>query len=65
MTSGAAYAAFEERYLGAIAVGRAADFTVLSGDPYVVAPDSLRKLKVQRTIVAGKTVWERSGAASR
>ena len=34
MTQGAAYAAFQEKELGAITVGRRADFTVLSDDPY-------------------------------
>jgi predicted amidohydrolase YtcJ len=65
MTSGPAYAAFQEGYLGAIAVGRAADLTVLSGDPYATAPDSLNALRVIRTIVAGKTVYERKAPASR
>ena len=65
MTSGPAYAAFQEHMLGAITVGRAADFTVLSGDPYATAPDSLNTLRVLRTIVAGKTVWQKQVAASR
>jgi predicted amidohydrolase YtcJ len=62
MTAGPAYAAFEENQLGAITVGRAADFTVLSGDPYATPPDSLRSLRVLRTIVAGRTVWRRGWA---
>lgn len=57
MTAGPAYAAFEENRLGAITVGRAADFTVLSGDPYATKPRALRSLRVLRTIVAGRTVW--------
>ena len=65
MTSGPAYAAFQENYLGAIAVGRAADLTVLSGDPYATAPDSLNALRVIRTIVAGKTVYEQKAPVSR
>ncbi len=65
MTSGPAYAAFEESQLGAITVGRAADFTVLSGDPYATAPDALRSLRVIRTILAGRTVWRRKAAGSR
>ncbi|MBA2686335.1 MAG: amidohydrolase [Gemmatimonadaceae bacterium] len=65
MTAGPAYAAFEENRLGAITVGRIADFTVLSGDPYATAPDSLINLRVIRTIVAGKTVWKRKPSASR
>ena len=42
-----------EKDLGAISVGRYADFTVLSADPYAVAPESLRTLRVLRTIVGG------------
>ncbi len=59
MTAGPAYASFQENLLGAITAGRAADLTVLSADPYAVAPDSLRTLRVLRTIVAGRTVWRR------
>ncbi|MEO6211205.1 MAG: amidohydrolase [Gemmatimonadaceae bacterium] len=65
MTAGPAYAAFEENRLGAITVGRTADFTVLSSDPYATKPMALRSLRVLRTIVAGRTVWERKQAASR
>ncbi len=63
MTAGPAYAAFQEQLLGAITVGRAADLTVLSGDPYTTAPDSLRSLRVLRTIVAGRTVWRKRAFA--
>src|SRR5262245_44987521 len=42
MTMGPAYAAFWERDLGALTVGRYADFTVLSADPYQVPTTSLR-----------------------
>jgi predicted amidohydrolase YtcJ len=62
-TAGPAYAAFEENELGAITVGRAADLTVLSGDPYTMAPDSLRSLRVLRTVVAGRSVWTRTPEA--
>ncbi len=65
MTAGPAYAAFQEGQLGAITVGRAADFTVLSADPYATAPSALRSLRVIRTIIAGRTVWRRKRAASR
>jgi predicted amidohydrolase YtcJ len=65
MTAGPAYAAFEENMLGAITVGRAADLTVLSGDPYAMRPDSLRTLRVLRTIVAGRVVWRRHSAGDR
>jgi len=57
MTAGPAYAAFQETMLGAITVGRAADFTVLSGDPYATQPSELRSLRVLRTILAGRIVY--------
>jgi predicted amidohydrolase YtcJ len=65
MTAGPAYAAFQERMLGAISVGRAADFTVLSGDPYATNPSELRSLRVLRTIVAGRVVYSRAKSPSR
>ncbi len=58
MTQGAAYAAFQEKELGAITVGRRADFTVLSDDPYAVAPEELRSLRVLRTVVDGRVVYK-------
>ena len=57
MTAGPAYAAFQENMLGSIRVGRAADFTVLSRDPYSTPPTDLRSLRVLRTIVAGRIVY--------
>jgi predicted amidohydrolase YtcJ len=64
MTAGPAYAAFQERYLGATTVGRAADFTVLSGDPYVTKPGALRRLRVLRTIVGGRIVYRAKSGRS-
>jgi predicted amidohydrolase YtcJ len=54
MTAGPAFAAFQEKELGALTVGRRADFTVLSADPYAVAPDELRNLRVLMTVVDGQ-----------
>jgi predicted amidohydrolase YtcJ len=59
MTAGPAYAAFQETMLGAITVGRAADFTALSGDPYTTKPNELRSLRVLSTIVAGRIVYRK------
>jgi predicted amidohydrolase YtcJ len=58
MTQGAAYASFLEKELGAITVGRRADFTVLSSDPYSVASEELRSLRVLRTVVGGRVVYD-------
>ena len=53
-TAGAAYAAFQENELGALTVGRFADFTVLSGDPYLTSPNDLRSVRVLMTVVGGQ-----------
>ncbi|HEX4931743.1 MAG TPA: amidohydrolase, partial [Gemmatimonadaceae bacterium] len=57
MTVAPAWAAFEEREGGVLAVGRRADLTVLSADPYAVSADALRQLRVLQTIVGGRTVY--------
>ena len=58
MTMGPAFAAFQEHDLGQISAGRHADFTVLSADPYEVAPADLRTLTVRMTVVAGKVTFD-------
>jgi predicted amidohydrolase YtcJ len=59
MTMGPAYAAFEESDGGMLAVGRRADLTVLSADPYTTPADRLSSLRVVRTIVGGRTTFRR------
>lgn len=58
MSTSAAFAAFQENDLGRLTVGRYADFTVLSGDPYQVLPQDLRKLKVHMTVVGGRVAFD-------
>ncbi|MBV8051372.1 MAG: amidohydrolase [Acidobacteriaceae bacterium] len=60
MTAGPAYAAFQENELGALSVGRHADFTVLSADPHQVPIDELRKLTVRMTVVGGHVTFDAS-----
>jgi len=60
MTAGPAFAAFQEKNLGLLSVGRYADFTVLSSDPHQVPTDDLRNLTVQMTVVAGHVTFEAS-----
>ena len=38
-------------------VGRRADLTVLSADPYAIPADQLRSLTVLQTIVSGRTTY--------
>jgi len=58
MTMGPAYAAFQEKNLGELTVGRYADFTVLSANPYQVPSDALKKLSVRMTVVAGRATFD-------
>ena len=58
MTMGPAFAAFQEHDLGQISVGRYADFTVVSADPYKVAREDLRTLGVRMTVVAGRVTFD-------
>ncbi len=58
-TLAGAYVSFEERLKGSIEVGKLADLVVLSADPTEVEPEQLKEIQVEKTIVAGKVVWER------
>jgi predicted amidohydrolase YtcJ len=57
MSSGPAYAAFEENALGRLSVGYYADFTVLSDDPRHVPPESLPSIGVTMTVVGGEVTF--------
>src|SRR5215510_8322283 len=58
-TLGGAFASFEEDRKGSITVGKLADFVVLSGDPTKVAPEDIRSIPVEMTVVGGKIVFQR------
>jgi len=50
---------FEEDIKGNIEPGKFADFAVLSADPFRVAKEKIGDIKVDKTIVGGKVVFER------
>ena len=61
-TLGAAFAGHRENDEGSLAAGKLADFIVLSDDPLRIEPDKIADIKVLKTIVGGKPVWEEPAA---
>jgi predicted amidohydrolase YtcJ len=57
-TVNAAYASFDEDKKGTVEAGKFADLTVLSDDLYSVAPENLKDVTVEMTIVNGRIVYE-------
>lgn len=55
-TAGSAYAAFEERRLGTLEVGKRADITVIDRDPFKVSPGEVLQAKVTATIIDGEPI---------
>ena len=58
MTVNGAYASFEEHQKGSIAPGKLADLTVLEQDPLATPAELWLGIKVQRTMLGGKWVYE-------
>ncbi len=58
-TSGSAYAEFEEGKKGELKAGEYADFIVLSNDLTKVPPSAYVSTEVLRTVVGGRTVYEK------
>ena len=59
-TRGGTYASFDERERGAIAPGLLADLTILDRDLRTIPAHEIRTVHVTRTIVGGRTVYQRS-----
>jgi predicted amidohydrolase YtcJ len=57
-TTGSAFAEFEEKEKGKLMPGMLADFVVLDRDVTASAAEKLLAIKVLRTVVGGKTVYE-------
>jgi len=61
-TRDAAYASFDEARKGSIAVGKYADFVVLSDDILAMAPQKLLQVKVLLTVMSGRETYRVSGS---
>ena len=48
-----AHASFEENIKGSLAPGKLADFVILEQDPHVADPDSIKHIKIVRTVMGG------------
>lgn len=59
-TMGSAYAEFQEKEKGSITPGKLADMVILSDDILSIDPAKIRDVKVLKTIVGGKVVWDAS-----
>jgi predicted amidohydrolase YtcJ len=57
-TMGSAYAEFQEKEKGSITVGKLADMVLLSDDIFSIDPVKIRDVKVLKTIVGGKVVYD-------
>jgi predicted amidohydrolase YtcJ len=57
-TMGSAHAEFQEHEKGSISVGKLADMVIISDDIFTIEPAKIRDVKVLKTFVAGKLVWD-------
>ncbi len=58
LTEWSAYAAFQEDWRGRIAVGQAADFTILDRDLFEIDLDQIPKVRCLMTVVAGQVIYD-------
>jgi len=57
-TLNGAYNSHEENIKGSITAGKLADYVVLAEDLYSIPVDKIKDVKIIRTVVGGKTVYE-------
>ncbi len=57
-TRGSAFSEFSESWKGRLLPGFAADFVVLSENLFRISPEEIPQVRVLRTVVGGKTVFE-------
>src|SRR5215472_2054008 len=64
-TMGSAYAEFQEKEKGSITPGKLADMVLLSDDIFTIAPEKIRDVRVLRTFVGGRMVFDDAAAGQR
>lgn len=57
-TMGSAYAEFQEKEKGSITPGKLADMVLLSDDIFSIDPVKIGDVKVLKTILGGKVIWD-------
>lgn len=57
-TMGSAYAEYQDKEKGSISPGKLADMVILSDDIFAIEPARIREVKVLKTFVGGKIVWD-------
>jgi hypothetical protein len=62
-TSGSAYASFEENIKGTLEPNKLADFVLIDRDLTRIPPEQIRDARIMMTIVGGRVVYARDGAA--
>lgn len=61
-TMGSAYAEFQEKEKGSITPGKLADMALLSDDIFSIAPEKIPEVRVLKTFVGGRLVFDTSAA---
>jgi predicted amidohydrolase YtcJ len=57
-TTTASWVGFEENDKGTLEIGKLADIAVLAEDPFAVAPEKIRELNVEMTLVGGEVKYQ-------
>ena len=57
-TTTASWVGFEEKEKGTLEVGKLADIAVVAEDPFAIAPEKIRELKVEMTLVGGAVKYQ-------
>jgi len=58
-TAGSAYAEFQDKDKGSITPGKLADMVLLSDDIFTIDPAKIRDVKVMKTVVGGRLIWDK------